>query len=109
MLTLDIPTSVVRSQMDTKHDIRADSSKRGNRLLAQPAKMALADEDGKHGRIYTPKKAIPTRKSAGIVLEAAEWSGGKEARYLAKVERPMPKKAPVMLRMVASKCCASVS
>jgi hypothetical protein len=29
--------------------------------------------------------------------------------YLAKVERPMPKNAPVMLRMVASKCWASVS
>jgi hypothetical protein len=71
--------------------------------------MPLAGGDREQGGIYTPKKVIPTRKRARIVLEAAEWSGSKEARYLAKVERPMPKKAPVMLRMVASKCCASVS
>lgn len=37
-LTLDTPTLVVRSQMDTKHDIRADNCSRGNRLFAQPAK-----------------------------------------------------------------------
>lgn len=49
------------------------------------------------------------RKTAGIALEDAERSGRKEAMYLAKVERPMPKNAPVMLRMVASKCWASVS
>jgi hypothetical protein len=58
---------------------------------------------------YTPRKAIETRNTAGIALEDAEWSGRKEAIYLAKVDRPMPKKAPVMLRMVASKCWASVS
>jgi hypothetical protein len=78
--------------MDTKHDIRAENCSRGNRLLAQPA-----------------RKAIETRKTAGIALEDAEWSGRKEAMYLAKVERPMPKKAPIMLRIVASKCWASVS
>jgi hypothetical protein len=60
-------------------------------------------------RHYTPRKVIDTRKTAGIALEDAERSGRKEAIYLAKVERPMPKKAPVMLKMVASKCCASVS
>jgi hypothetical protein len=58
---------------------------------------------------YTPRKVIDTRKTAGIALEDAERSGRKEAMYLAKVERPMPKKAPLMLRMVASKCWASVS
>jgi len=52
---------------------------------------------------------MPTRKRAGIVLEDAERSGSKEARYIAKVERPMPKRAPVMLRTVASTCWASVS
>ena len=58
---------------------------------------------------YTPKKVMEKRKMAGIALEDAEWSGRKEAMYLAKVAIPMPKKAPVMLRMVASKCWASVS
>ena len=58
---------------------------------------------------YTPRKAIDVRKTAGIALEDAERSGRKEAMYLAKVESPMPKNAPVMLRMVASKCWASVS
>jgi hypothetical protein len=58
---------------------------------------------------YRPRKVIDMRKTAGIALEDAERSGRKEARYLAKVERPMPKNAPVMLRMVASKCWARVS
>ena len=56
-----------------------------------------------------PRKVIDTRKMAGIALEDAERSGRKEAIYLAKVERPMPKNAPVMFRIVASKCWASVS
>jgi hypothetical protein len=58
---------------------------------------------------YRPRKVIHTRKTAGIALEDTERSGRKEAMYLAKVERPMPKNAPVMLRIVASKCWASVS
>ena len=40
-LTLDTPALVVRSQMDTKHDMRLESCKRGNRLFAQPAKAPL--------------------------------------------------------------------
>jgi hypothetical protein len=66
-------------------------------------------EDERNGGLYAPKKVIQTRKTAGIALEDAERSGRKEARNLAKVESPMPKRAPVMLRMVASKCWASVS
>lgn len=58
---------------------------------------------------YRPRKVIDMRKTAGIALEDAERSGRKEAMYLAKVERPIPTNAPVMLRMVASKCWASVS
>ena len=46
---------------------------------------------------------------AGIALDEIEESGRKEAMYLAKVEKPMPKRAPVMLRTVASKCWARVS
>ena len=107
-LTLDTPTLVVRSQMDTKHDIRAESCSRGNRLLAQPANATSVGVEG-NGALYAPKKVIQTRKTAGITLEDVEWSGRNEARNLAKVESPMPKRAPVMLRMVASKCWASVS
>ena len=58
---------------------------------------------------YTPRKVIEKRKTAGIPLDNAGRSCRKEAMYFAKVERPMPKNAPVMLRIVASKCCASVS
>jgi hypothetical protein len=94
--------------MDMKHDIRAESCSRGNRLLAQPANARSVGVE-RNGALYAPKKVIQTRKTAGIALEDAEWSGRKEARNLAKVESPMPKRAPVMLRMVASKCWASVS
>jgi hypothetical protein len=63
-----------------------------------------------HGiEVYLPKKAIETREIAGIALDEGELSGRKEAMYLAKVEKPMPKRAPVILRMVASKCWARVS
>jgi hypothetical protein len=94
--------------MDTKHDIRADNWSRGNLLLAQPANGHQLVWEGTE-RFYAPKKVIQTRKTAGIALEDVDWSGCKEARNLAKVESPMPKRAPVMLRMVASKCWASVS
>jgi hypothetical protein len=51
---LGTPALVVRSQIDTKHEMRAESCNRGNRLLAQPA-----------------KKAMTIRKTAGIALDDA--------------------------------------
>ena len=49
ILTFDTSALVVRSQIDTKHDIRADSCSRGNRLLAQPAKAQLVGKKAGDG------------------------------------------------------------
>jgi hypothetical protein len=79
--------------------------------LAQPAKVLLAKKEERiQGKqIYLPKKAMITRETAGIALDDVVWSGRKDAMYLANVEKPMPKRAPEMLRIVASQCWASVS
>jgi hypothetical protein len=45
--TVDAPGSVVRSQIDTKHEIRADSCSRGNLLLAQPPKVLLVKKEAR--------------------------------------------------------------
>lgn len=47
---------------------------------------------------------MPTRQIAGIKRELSDWSLETEAMNLAKVDIPMPMRAPVMFKTVASNC-----
>jgi len=68
--------------------------------LAELTRCTVGDE---------PKKLIVTRNTAGMRRDIADPCCGMVARYLARVDMPIPINAPVMFKIVISICCARSS